>query len=77
MAVHAVNVPVSVSGMDVCAGDVIQMDVNGAVKFPREYLGAVLEKCRLIAKDEEEKMRMMASTGDAGLIAEYMKGNYK
>lgn len=77
MAVHAVNVPVSVSGMDVCTGDIIHMDVNGAVKFPREYLGAVLEKCRLIAKDEEEKMRMMASTGDAGLIAEYMKGNYK
>ena len=35
MAVQAVNVPVSVGGMDVAPGDLIHMDENGAVKFPR------------------------------------------
>ena len=33
MAVHAVNVPVSVAGMDVAPGEIIHMDENGAVKF--------------------------------------------
>ena len=34
MAVQAINVPVSVGGMDVNPGEMIHMDENGAVKFP-------------------------------------------
>ncbi len=34
LAVRAVNVPVSVAGMDVAPGDIIHMDENGACKFP-------------------------------------------
>lgn len=77
MVPHAINVPVNVSGMDVCTDEIVHMDINGAVKFPRKYLKEVLENCRLIAKNEEIKMKMMASSDDADLIAEYMKGNYK
>ena len=39
MAVYAVNVPVSVGGMDVCPGEIIHMDENGAVKFPADKTG--------------------------------------
>ena len=34
MAIQAVNVPVSIGGMDVATGEIIHMDENGAVKFP-------------------------------------------
>ncbi|GAJ02135.1 unnamed protein product [marine sediment metagenome] len=33
MAVHSVNTPVSVAGMDVSPGEIIHMDENGACKF--------------------------------------------
>lgn len=52
MAVHAVNVPVSVGGMDVCPGEIIHMDENGAVKFPADRMEAVLENVQALQKDE-------------------------
>ena len=47
-AIHAVNVPVSVAGMDVAPGEIIHMDENGAVKFPADKLSAVLENVRAL-----------------------------
>ena len=32
-SVQAVNVPVSICGMDLCPGEIVHMDENGAVKF--------------------------------------------
>ena len=43
MGVKAVNTPVEICGMDVAPGEIIHLDENGAVKFPREYLAKVLE----------------------------------
>ena len=40
MGVMAVQVPVSVGGMDVAPGELIHMDENGAVKFPADKIGA-------------------------------------
>ena len=77
MAVKAVNVPVEICGMAVCPGEIIHMDENGAVKFPREYLRQVLERCRALSAEEAKKMAMMASTDDPDLIARYMKGQYQ
>ena len=76
-AVKAVNVPVEICGMDVCPGEIIHMDENGAVKFPRAYLREILERCRLLSREEEEKMAMLASTSDPELLAQYMAGNYR
>ena len=56
MAVKAVNTPVEICGMDVCPGDVIHMDENGAVRFPRKYLPQVLENCLRLHQEEAEKM---------------------
>jgi regulator of RNase E activity RraA len=46
MAVQAVNVPVSVGGMDVAPGDLVHMDENGAVKFPADKAEAVLANAK-------------------------------
>lgn len=56
MAVHAVNVPVSVAGMDVAPGEIIHMDENGAVKFPADKLSAVLENARALQIEETERL---------------------
>lgn len=58
MAVHAVNVPVTVGGMDVAPGEIIHMDENGACKFPADKLEAVLANVR--ALQEEESVRLTA-----------------
>ena len=51
MAVQAVNVPVSIGGMDVAPGELIHMDENGACKFPADQLEAVLiERARFAAR---------------------------
>ena len=54
MAVQAVNVPVSVAGMDVTPGELVHMDENGAVKFPADRAKAVLDNAQAILADEAE-----------------------
>ncbi len=76
MAVKAVNIPVSICGMDVAPGEIVHCDENGAVKFPRASLEAVLENCRVLGAQEEKKLAMLASTNDAELLAKYMQGVY-
>src|ERR1700761_8500509 len=62
-AVHAVNVPVSVGGMDVAPGDMIHMDENGAVKFPAGKAGQVLENATKMLQGEAEHLaRLRAAT---------------
>ena len=56
MAVKAVNVPVTVAGMDVCAGEVVHMDENGACKFPADKLDAVLRNVRALQQEEEARI---------------------
>jgi len=55
-AVHAVNVPVTVGGMDVSPGELIHMDENGACKFPANKLEAVLTNVRALQKEEAVRM---------------------
>src|SRR6266571_2351796 len=58
MAVQAINVPVSVGGMDVAPGELIHMDENGAVKFPADKLEAVVTNAKALL--EEESVRIEA-----------------
>ena len=76
MGVKAVNTPVEICGMDVAPGEIVHMDENGAVKFPREYLAQVLENCKILRETEAKKMEMLASTDDVELLAKYMQGVY-
>ncbi|HTC07505.1 MAG TPA: RraA family protein [Acetobacteraceae bacterium] len=62
MAVHAVNVPVSVGGMDVAPGELIHMDENGAVKFPADRAPQVLENAqKMLAGEAEHLARLRAA----------------
>jgi 4-hydroxy-4-methyl-2-oxoglutarate aldolase len=70
MAVQAVNVPVSVGGMDVAPGDLIHMDENGAVKFPADKAEQVLENATaMLAGEAEHLARLRAATTAAEVRA--------
>lgn len=77
LALKAINVPVSICGMDVAPGEIIHMDENGAVKFPREYLADVLDLCKKMRALEEKKVEMMGTTDDPELLARYMAGKFE
>ena len=66
-AVHAVQVPVSISGMDVAPGEIIHMDENGAVKFPADKAEQVLDNARKMLAGEAEhlaRLRVATTAGD-------------
>ena len=65
MAVHAVNVPVAVAGMDVAPGEIIHMDENGACKFPANKMQAVLDNVRALRDHEEKQMEQMREAKNA------------
>jgi len=54
--ISAVNVPVSVAGMDIAPGEIIHMDENGACKFPADRLAEVYKNVQELAKNEAESM---------------------
>ena len=68
MAVQAVNVPVSVAGMDVSPGEIIHMDENGACKFPADKLEAVLNNVRALQKEEETRINAMLKAKSAAEV---------
>ncbi len=55
MAISAINVPVSVAGMDVAPGELIHMDENGACKFPADRLADICNNIDALAKAEKEQ----------------------
>lgn len=65
MAIHAVNVPVSVAGMDVAPGEIIHMDENGACKFPADRLVDVYKNVTELAKNEAESMKRVGALKSA------------
>ncbi len=75
MAVHAVNVPVSVGGMDVAPGELIHMDENGAVKFPADKAAQVLENARKMLDAEAEHLARLRTARTAAEVRA-AGGNY-
>ncbi len=65
MAIKAVNVPVSVAGMDVAPGEIIHMDENGACKFPADRLADVLKNVKELVKNEAESMGRVGAVKSA------------
>lgn len=59
MAISAINVPVSVAGMDVAPGEIIHMDENGACKFPADRLADVCRNIDALVKSEEERIKAL------------------
>jgi regulator of RNase E activity RraA len=75
MAVQAINVPVSVGGMDVAPGEVIHMDENGAVKFPADRLAAVLRNARALQQEEAARMAALQRATTAAEIRAILAGH--
>ena len=74
MAVYAVNVPVSVAGMDVCPGEIVHMDENGAVKFPANKLEAVLTNVRALQREEADRMGRLQKATSAAEVRAIVSG---
>jgi regulator of RNase E activity RraA len=74
MAVHAVNVPVSVGGMDVVPGEIIHMDENGAVKFPADKLEAVLTNVGKLRDEEAARMGALQNAKSAAEVRAIFAG---
>ena len=68
MGVHAVNVPVSVGGMDVAPGELIHMDENGAVKFPVQQAAAVLKNAKEMLADEAHRLAQIRKARTAAEV---------
>jgi 4-hydroxy-4-methyl-2-oxoglutarate aldolase len=75
MAVQAVNVPVSVGGMDVAPGEIIHMDENGAVKFPADKLEQVLINARELHKEETARQTALQNAKSAAEIRAIFGGH--
>ena len=76
MAVQAVNVPVSVGGMDVAPGELIHMDENGAVKFPADKADIVAENARKMLDAENEYLARLRTANSAAEIRALQGGTY-
>ncbi|MCY4464536.1 MAG: RraA family protein [Chloroflexi bacterium] len=75
MAVQAVNVPVSVGGMDVAPGELIHMDENGACKFPADKLAAVLANARALQQEEAARMTALQNAKSAAELRAIFSGH--
>jgi 4-hydroxy-4-methyl-2-oxoglutarate aldolase len=75
MAVQAINVPVSVGGMDVAPGEIVHMDENGAVKFPADKLEAVLTNARKLQQEEEARQKALQNAKSAAEIRAILSGH--
>ena len=75
MAIHAVNVPVTIAGMDVAPGELIHMDENGAVKFPADRLEDVLTNVRKLRDQEAERMGAMQKATSLEEVRAIMSGH--
>ena len=65
-AVHAVQAPVSICGMNVVPGEIIHMDENGAVKFPADRLEEVVANANALLADEKARVgRLLNASGVA------------
>jgi regulator of RNase E activity RraA len=73
-SVKAIDVPVSLCGMDVASGEVIHMDENGAVKFPQNRLKDVYERACSLRDVETRRMAALASTNDLDELIRYWAG---
>jgi len=74
MAVHAINIPVSVAGMDVSPGEIVRTNENSACKFPASKLEQVVKNLKLLKKEESERMAALSKAKTAAEIRAIFTG---
>lgn len=77
LSLQCINDVVDICGMRVGPGDVIHMDENGAVKFPREYLADVLARASAMQSFETKTQAMLAQANSGKEIDDILAGLYK
>ena len=73
-AVHSVNTPVHIAGMDVAPGEIIHMDENGACKFPAGRAGEVLVNVKALLEEEADRIGKLRKATTAAEIREIFGG---
>ena len=73
-SISAINVPVSVAGMDVAPGEIIHMDENGACKFPADRLADVCKNIDALIKAEEERAKALRAAKTVEEIKAVLSG---
>jgi len=77
-AIRAINVPVSVAGMDVAPGELIHLDENGACKFPADRLADVYNNVvQMTAMEDEWAGALLKAKNVAEVKAAFAKGKRK
>jgi regulator of RNase E activity RraA len=76
MTVKAINVPVSIAGMDVSPGEIVHMDENGACKFPANKLEQVVKNLKILKKEESERMAALSKARTAVEVRAIFTGQY-
>src|SRR5262249_31121298 len=74
-AVHAVQVPVSIAGMDIAPGEIIHMDENGAVKFPADRLEEVVRYAKHLLAEENERVGALLKAKGLAEVKAIMSGH--
>ena len=74
--IKAINVPVSVAGMDVTPGEIIHLDENGACKFPADRLGDVCRNIDAFIEGEEKRAVALKQAKTIEEIKEAFTGKY-
>lgn len=64
-SLRAINVPVSIAGMDVAPGDVIHMDEHGACKFPADKMADLCNNIDIMVQTEEEQVKNILNAKSA------------
>lgn len=75
MAVQAVNVSVTVGGMDVSPGEIVHMDENGACKFPADKLAAVLTNVKALLEEEAVRLKALRQATNASEVRAAFSGH--
>ena len=75
MQLQAINVPVTVGGMDVAPGELIHMDENGACKFPSEKLEAVVKNVQALRDEEADRIDKLANAKTAAQVRAIFSGH--
>ncbi len=68
-AIQAIQVPVHIAGMDVAPNEIIHMDENGAVKFPRDRLADVYRLAHELFSKEEVQVANVLKAKGKGMAA--------
>jgi regulator of RNase E activity RraA len=74
-SLHAINIPVSVAGMDVAPAEIVHMDENGACKFPADRMQAVLDNVRALQKEEARLVELVQKATTAVEIKAAFQGH--